>query len=39
MNIIALRKEENQEINSEVIEETNILNETIIDLKEKNYAN
>ncbi|WP_455683728.1 melibiose:sodium transporter MelB [Thomasclavelia sp.] len=39
MNIIALRKEENQEIIIEVIEETNTLKDTVIDLKEKNYAN
>lgn len=36
MNIVALRKSENQEI---VVEETTVFNEANIELKEKNYAN
>ena len=39
MNIIALRKEENQMIIDDVTEDIKNSNEPIIDLKEKKYAN
>lgn len=39
MNIIALRKEENQMILDDVTEDIKNSNEPIIDLKEKKYAN